>query len=149
MLGSYLNDLKHSLRTLLRSPVFTLTAVSALTIAIGANTAVFSVVNAVLLKPARFADPERTVWLATTMPTGRDYMSSDPKFTIWRQQTSVLEDVTSQAYAKVNLMASILPSKYRPRESTHPISGSSGCTLRTAGASLPRRMDPAAATWWC
>lgn len=100
---SVLNDLRQSLRKFLRNPVFTVTALSALALGIGANTAVFSVVNAVLLKPARFADPERTVWLATTVPTGRVYMSSDPKFTLWRQQTSILEDVTGQAYAKVNL----------------------------------------------
>jgi putative ABC transport system permease protein len=37
------------------------------------------------------------------MPTGPDYGSSDPKFNLWRQQTNVLDDVTGQAYAKVNL----------------------------------------------
>ena len=103
VLESLLNDLKHSLRMFARSPAFTVTTVAALALGIGANTAVFSVINTVLLKPPRFADPERTVWLATTMPAGPDYMSSDPKFTLWRAQTSVLEDVTGQAYAKVNL----------------------------------------------
>jgi putative ABC transport system permease protein len=100
---SFLNDLKHSFRTFLRSPAFAITTLTALALGIGANTGVFSVVNTVLLKPPRFADPERTMLLATTMPTGPDYFSSDPKFNIWRQQTSVLEDVTGQAYAKVNL----------------------------------------------
>jgi putative ABC transport system permease protein len=100
---SLLNDLRQSLRILWCSPGFTIAAVTTLALGIGANTAVFSVVNSVLLKPARFADPERTVWLATTMPTGPDYGGSDPKFNLWRQQTSVLEDVTGQAYAKLNL----------------------------------------------
>jgi putative ABC transport system permease protein len=100
---SLLNDLRQELRILWRSPGFTIAAVTTLALGIGANTAVFSVVNTVLLKPARFADPERTVWLSTTMPTGPDYGGSDPKFNIWRQQTNVLEDVTGQAYAKVNL----------------------------------------------
>ena len=102
---SFLNDLKHSFRMFFRSPVFAITTLTALGLGIGANTAVFSVVNTVLLKPPRFSDPERTMWLATTMPTGPDYFSSDPKFNIWRQQTSVLEDVTGQAFAKVNLTA--------------------------------------------
>ena len=100
---SLLHDLRQGLRVSWRSPGFTIAAVTTLALGIGANTAVFSVVNAVLLKPARFADPERTVWLSTTMPTGPDYGSSDPKFNMWRQQTNVLEDVTGQAYAKVNL----------------------------------------------
>jgi putative ABC transport system permease protein len=100
---SLLNDLRQTLRVLLRNPGFAIAAVATMALGIGANTAVFSVVNSVLLKPARFADPEETVWLATTMPTGPDYGSSDPKFNIWRQQTNVLEDVTGQAYAKVNL----------------------------------------------
>src|ERR1700733_8405091 len=100
---SLMNDLRQGLRILRRSPGFTIAAVSTLALGIGANTAVFSVVNTVLLKPARFADPERTVWLSTTMPTGPDYGGSDPKFNMWRQQTNVLEDVTGQAYAKVNL----------------------------------------------
>jgi putative ABC transport system permease protein len=111
VLESFFNDLKHSFRIFLRSPAFSITTISALGLGIGANTAVFSVVNSVLLKPARFADPERTVWLATTMPTGPDYGASDPKFNLWRQQTSVLQDVTGQAYAKVNLTGVEFPEQ--------------------------------------
>jgi putative ABC transport system permease protein len=102
-MDSLLNDLRQGIRILLRSPGFAIAAVTTLALGIGANTAVFSVVNTVLLRPARFADPGRTVWLATTMPTGPDYGGSDPKFNIWRQQTNVIEDVTGQAYAKLNL----------------------------------------------
>src|SRR5580658_10173091 len=100
---SLLNDLRQGLRILWRSPGFTIAAVTTVALGIGANTAVFSVVNTVLLKPARFADPERTVWLSTAMPTGPAYGGSDTKFNLWKQQTRVLEDVTGQAYARVNL----------------------------------------------
>ena len=108
---SLLNDLRQGLRILWRSPGFTIAAVTTLALGIGANTAVFSVVNTVLLKPARFADPERTVWLSTTMPTGPAYGGSDTKFNLWKQQTSVLEDVTGQAYARVNLTGVDFPEE--------------------------------------
>ena len=93
----------YALRMMRRKPMFTAMVTATLALGIGANTAIFSVVNTVLLKPARFADPERTVWLATTTPNGPDYGGSDPKFNLWREQTSVLEDVTGQAYAMLNL----------------------------------------------
>jgi putative ABC transport system permease protein len=108
---SLLNDRRQGLRILWRSPGFTIAAVTTLALGIGANTAVFSVVNTVLLKPARFADPERTVWLSTTMPTGPAYGGSDTKFNLWKQQTSVLEDVTGQAYARVNLTGVDFPEE--------------------------------------
>ncbi len=104
-------DTRYAFRTMRNKPAFTATAVLSLALGIGANTATFSVVNAVLLKPARFADPDRTVWLATTTPTGPDYSSSDPKFNLWKQQTSVLEDVTGQAYAKMNLTGVEFPEQ--------------------------------------
>lgn len=108
---SFYADLRHSLRMFRQSPAFTFTAVGALALGIGANTAIFSVVNTVLFKPVRFADPARTVWLATTTPTGPDYSSSDPKFNLWRRQTSVLEDVSGQAYARVNLTGVDFPEQ--------------------------------------
>jgi putative ABC transport system permease protein len=56
-----LRDLTHSLRLLRKAPAFTLTAIATLALGIGVNTAVFSVVNAVLLKPIAAPDPDRIV----------------------------------------------------------------------------------------
>ena len=60
-----MTDLKFSLRTLRRTPGFTYTALAALTIGVAANTAIFTVVNAVILRPLPFADSDRIVNLVS------------------------------------------------------------------------------------
>ena len=63
-----MHDLKHALRMLRSSPVFAATAVLVLTIGIGANVAIFSVVNAVILKPVPYEDPGTLVQLMNGTP---------------------------------------------------------------------------------
>jgi putative ABC transport system permease protein len=87
-----------SLRTLLRNPVFTITAVAALALGIGANAAVFSVVNAVLLKPLTFPDPDRIVQFFLTTPSGPDYGGSATRFNVLRQQTDLFQDFAAYEY---------------------------------------------------
>src|SRR6266542_965841 len=65
---TFLQDLKHSLRMFRQNHGFTTTAVAALTLGIGLNTAAFSVTNAVLLKPVPFQDPDRLVRFQNTSP---------------------------------------------------------------------------------
>jgi predicted permease len=88
-------DVKHALRMLRQSPGFTATAVSALALGIGANTAIFSIVNTVLLKPLAFPDADRIVTLMTKTPQGGFPGASVPKYNAWRGQTQALEDVSA------------------------------------------------------
>ncbi len=67
---SFLQDLKHSIRMFLHDPGFTVTAVLALALGVGANTAIFSLINTVLLKPVNFPEPERIVMFMNVSPQG-------------------------------------------------------------------------------
>ncbi len=89
------HDLKHSLRSLFKNPGFTIAAVAALALGIGTNTAIFTVVNTVLLKPLTYPDADRIVQFLLTTPEGKGAAASPTKFNNWREQTSVLQDVTA------------------------------------------------------
>ena len=112
-MDALLNDLRYTIRTLIKAPVFTLAAVAALTLGIGANTAIFSVVNAVLLKPVAAPEPERIVFLMNTSPRGSNTGASPAKFAHWRAQTSVLDAVSAFRSNVVNYTSSGIPEQLR------------------------------------
>src|ERR1700756_4504446 len=89
------NDIKHSLRMFARNPGFTIAALAALALGIGANTAIFTVVNTVLLKPLTYPEPDRIVQFLLTSPEGKDAGASPTKFNNWLQQTSVFQNVAA------------------------------------------------------
>lgn len=109
----FFKDLRHSLRMFRQSPAFTLAAVAALTLGIGVNTAVFSVVNAVLLKPLSFPDPERLVVFMNTSPRGSGPGASPAKFMHYRQQSSVVQDVSAYNGGIVNYTGGSFPEQLR------------------------------------
>jgi len=90
-----LNDLKHSFRMLRKTPGFASAAICVLALGIGANTAIFSVINAVLLKPLPYPQSDRIVVLMNSSPQGTFPGASVPKYNVWRRQTQALEDVTA------------------------------------------------------
>ena len=99
-MNALFKDVHYSIRIFLKSPGFTVPAVAALALGIGATTAVFSIVNTVLLKPLPIFESDRFVMLMTTgiSETGERIFDSDAspaKFEHWRAQSSVIQDVSA------------------------------------------------------
>ena len=87
-------DVRFRLRTFARNPAFTAVAVGTLAVGIGATTAIFSVVNTVLLRPLPYADPERLVRIVENVPAAENFSRADirlssmnvEEFVWWRQE---------------------------------------------------------------
>src|SRR5216117_2600774 len=90
-----MNDLKVAFRQLLKNPGFTTVAVLTLALGIGANTAIFSVINGVLLKPLAYPQPDRlvTLWERTPERGIEQERVSGPNYLDWRGQNSVFSDL--------------------------------------------------------
>jgi predicted permease len=93
------NDVKHSLHMFIKNPGFTIAAVAALALGIGANAAIFTVVNAVLLKPLSYPNADRMVQFFSVSPDGRGDAASIPKFHVWQRQTNVFQEVAAYDFA--------------------------------------------------
>src|SRR5262245_62083590 len=92
-MNSLLADLRFGLRMLRKHPAFTAIAIITLAIGIGANTAIFSVVNAVLLRPLPYLESERLVWVSEYRPNFGVQAISYPNLTDWRAQQKVFEHI--------------------------------------------------------
>jgi len=90
-----LQDVRYALRTLRRTPTFTIIAVLTLAVALGATTTVFSVVDAVLLKALPFAEPARLAFIESTSPEGRPMHVSPQDLVDYRRQTTAFSDVAA------------------------------------------------------
>jgi putative ABC transport system permease protein len=93
-MAGFWNDLKHGCRVLLKTPGFALSAITVLALGIGANTAIFGIVNGVLLRPLPYADPDRLVQLWHTPPQKqfpgvRRFALSAANYLDWESQNTV------------------------------------------------------------
>src|SRR5438067_3168751 len=98
---SLLQDLQYAARLLRKSPAFSLAAILVLALGMGANTAVFSLVNAVLLRPLPFSHPEQLMRVGTANTGNLDDPSSfgDADFLAWRDQQKSFEHIAAYAGA--------------------------------------------------
>jgi putative ABC transport system permease protein len=86
-LESLWQDIRQAVRTLRNNPGFTLVALTALTIGIGANASIFSVIDKVLLQPLPYRDPDSIVQIGRKFPVGISYPASIPKYMVWRDNS--------------------------------------------------------------
>lgn len=120
-----LQDLRYGLRTMLRSPGFTVTAVLALALGIGANTAIFSVVNAVLLRPLPYDQPDRLMQVWHTPPQksfpGMPIFTVSPaNFLDWRNQNHSFEGMAAYGFGRYTITGSGHP------ETLHVVAATNG-----------------------
>jgi putative ABC transport system permease protein len=90
-----IQDIKYGLRMLGKKPGFAAMAIVALALGIGANSAIFSVVNGVLLRPLPYTDPDRLVWVWDTQPQLTTAPTSLPDFLDWRDQNQSFEHMAA------------------------------------------------------
>jgi putative ABC transport system permease protein len=98
-----MNDLKLAFRQLGRSPGFTVIAVLTLALGIGANTAIFSIINAVLLRPLPYPDADRIMVLNESSGPGQDYSVALPDYFDWQRDNTVFEDLAATHKESRNL----------------------------------------------
>jgi putative ABC transport system permease protein len=108
-----LRDLRFGARTLRKSPGFTAVAILTLAICIGANTAIFSFVNGVLLKPLPYGDPDRIVRVLEKPPGGGRNGISTLDFLHWQKDNRVFEYLAAQAGGSVTLPGVTEPVQLR------------------------------------
>jgi putative ABC transport system permease protein len=96
-------DLRFAARVLAKTPGFTAIVIGVLAVGIAVNTAVFSVIDTVLLQPLTYPDPQALVELKNISPQGSFPGANIPKFNLWRQQTSIFQQVAAYDFGGAGL----------------------------------------------
>jgi len=112
-MDSFLQDIRYSVRRLLKSPAFTLIVILTLALGIGANTAIFSAVNAVLLRPLGYGDPGRLVTIEHLYPSlgGMKAPVSVPGFLDYQRQAHSIESMAVEHNWAANLTGEGQPER--------------------------------------
>ena len=133
-----LRDIHHAGRSLLRTPGFALIAVLTLALGIGANTAIFSIVNGVLLRPLPYPQPQQLMFLTSRFPTmGFDqFWVSPPEFFEFRELNQAFASVGAFTTGELNLMAGERPVRVRGAAVSDDLLDHAG---RLAGPGTPVR----------
>jgi predicted permease len=108
-------DLRHAIRRLLRAPAFTLVTILTLSLGIGANTAIFSIVNGVILRPLGYPKPDQLMYLTTQFPAFGfgQFWVSPPEYLEFRELNTSFSAVGAYTTGEVNLTAGDRPLRVR------------------------------------
>ncbi|HYL97063.1 MAG TPA: ABC transporter permease, partial [Terriglobales bacterium] len=112
-MDTLLQDIRYALRTLRRSRGFAAVAVITLALGIGANTAMFSIVNAVLLRPVPYNNPERLLKIYTSMPQFTEASVSYPNFLDWQRRSRSFDLMAAYRHDSFNLTRQANPERLR------------------------------------
>ena len=109
-----LNDLRYAVRILLKNPGFTIVAVLTLALGIGANSAMFSVVNAILLRPLPFRAADRLLWITEFYPHSNSSFVLTPDFVGWRQQNKTFDEMAAYGSGISPFVNLVTPGQGQP-----------------------------------
>src|SRR5215218_1854902 len=143
-LADLLHDLRYAARLQRKNPGFTIVAVIALALGIGANTAIFSVVNTILLRPLPYKDPERLVMVwedATRLGYPRDTPAA-ANFVDWRDQNQVFEAMAALADQSFNLTGMGDPERLEGKRASASLFGLLGVEPLLGRGFLPEDDQP-------
>jgi putative ABC transport system permease protein len=131
-----MQDLRFAFRMLRKTPGFAAAAILTLALGIGANTAIFSVLNAVILKPLEYQQPERLMKIASSFPNYDDFWISTPEYLEFREWTRAFSSVGAYQMGESNMTAAERPQRVRMMQASDDLFK----TLR-AGPLLGRTFD--------
>src|SRR5260370_42277025 len=108
-------DIKYSVRRMVKKLSVTAIVVVVLALGTGANAAIFSVVNAALLRPLPYADPDKLVRLSEDSPNVPQMSISYPNFLDWREQNKVFSGIAAMQFRSLNLTGTDEPERLAGR----------------------------------
>ncbi len=138
------HDLSFAFRRIWKSPGFSLVAISFLALGIGTTTTIFSVVNAVALRPLDFPEPERLVRVSELTPQGGLYSTSEPTLLDWRAMNRSFEELAGYDQPTLNLTGQGEPERVNALAASHSLLQVLGIAPKLGRAILPEEDRPAA-----
>src|SRR5215469_16372941 len=146
MIDTLFQDIRYAITLLIKKPAFSVVAILGLMLGIGANTAIFSVVNALLLKPLPYRDPGRLVdlWSDNTIDPKAPHAISYTNFVDWREQSQAFEGMAAYTQNDYNLTGSGDPLRLHGVQTTYNLFSLLGVNPMLGRSFLPEDDTPGA-----